>query len=139
MLPEDNAIRDPSAPVALATRYGSNAMESLINDVLKIGGLRERLEIKIFGGGRVLAHMTDIGARNIDFVRGYLSTEGLRANAQDVGGEQPRKVIYYPTDGRVRVRKLRPIENRGVSDREKLYFDSIRNTHDRGGEIELFS
>ena len=113
-------------------------MESLINDVLKLGGLRERLEIKIFGGGRVLAHMTDIGARNIGFVRDYLSTEGLRTNAQDVGGEQPRKVVYYPTDGKVRVRKLRPIENRGVSDREKLYLDSIGAKAD-GGDIELFS
>ena len=139
MLPEDNSVRDQRAPVGLATRYGSNAMESLINDVLKIGGLRERLEIKIFGGGRVLAHMTDIGARNIEFVRNYLSTEGLRTNAQDVGGGEPRKVIYYPTEGRVRVRKLRPIENRGVSDREKLYLDSIKTSHDGGGDIELFS
>ena len=138
MLPEDNSLRDQRTPVGLATRYGSNAMESLINDVLKLGGLRERLEIKVFGGGRVLAHMTDIGARNIDFVRGYLTTEGLRTNAQDVGGEQPRKVVYYPTEGRVRVRKLRPIENRGVSDREKLYMDSLDSKND-GGDIELFS
>jgi chemotaxis protein CheD len=138
MLPEDNSLRDQREPVGLATRYGSNAMESLINDVLKLGGLRDRLEIKIFGGGRVLAHMTDIGARNIDVARNDLSTEGLRTNAQDVGGEQPRKVIYYPNDGRVRVRKLRPIENRGVSDREKLYLDSLGSKHD-GGDIELFS
>ena len=138
MLPEDNSVRDDRAPVGLATRYGSNAMESLINDVLKLGGIRDRLEIKVFGGGRVLAHMTDIGARNIDFVRGYLTTEGLRTNAQDVGGEQPRKVVYYPTEGRVRVRKLRPIENRGVSDREKLYMDSLDSKND-GGDIELFS
>ncbi len=139
MLPEDNSTRDQRVWVGLATRYGSNAMESLINDVLKLGGVRERLEIKIFGGGRVLAHMTDIGARNIDFVRNYLSTEGLRTHAQDVGGEQPRTVIYYPTEGRVRVRKLRPIENRGVSDRERLYLDSIKSSHDSGGDIELFS
>lgn len=139
MLPEDNSVREQRMPVGLATRYGSNAMESLINDVLKLGGARERLEIKIFGGGRVLAHMTDIGARNIDFVRNYLSTEGLHMHAQDVGGEQPRKVIYYPTEGRVRVRKLRPIENRGVSDRERLYLDSIKTVHDGGGDIELFS
>ena len=138
MLPEDNSARDERAPVRLATRYGSNAMESLINDVLKLGGLRERLEIKIFGGGRVLAHMTDVGARNIDFVRDYLSTEGLRTHAQDVGGEMPRKVIYYPTEGRVRMRKLRPIENRGVSDREKLYLESLGGK-DAGGDIELFS
>jgi chemotaxis protein CheD len=138
MLPEDSSARDPQMPVVLATRYGSNAMESLINDVLKLGGLRERLEIKVFGGGRVLAAMTDIGARNIDFVRNYLSIEGLRTSAQDVGGEQPRKVIYYPTEGRVRVRKLRPIENRGVSDRERLYLDSIGSRND-GGDIELFT
>ena len=138
MLPEDNSVRDERAPVGLATRYGSNAMESLINDVLKLGGLRERLEIKIFGGGRVLAHMADIGLRNIDFVKHYLNTERLHANALDVGGEQPRKVVYYPTEGRVRVRKLRPIENRGVSDREKHYMDSLGNRND-GGDIELFA
>jgi chemotaxis protein CheD len=138
MLPEDNSAPEDRGPVRLATRYGSNAMESLINDVLKLGGLRDRLEIKVFGGGRVLATMTDIGARNITFVRDYLTLEGLRMNAQDVGGEQPRKVVYYPTEGRVRVRKLRPIENRGVSDREKLYMDSLGSKND-GGDIELFT
>jgi chemotaxis protein CheD len=140
MLPEDNSVRDPSSktPVVLSTRYGSHAMESLINDVLKLGGLRGRLEIKVFGGGRVLTAMTDIGARNIDFVREYLGLERLAINAHDVGGEQPRKVIYYPSDGKVRVRKLRPIENRSISDREKLYMDSLR-AKDEGGDIELFS
>lgn len=138
MLPEDNSVREVGRAVVLSTRYGSHAMESLINDVLKLGGLRERLEIKVFGGGRVLAAMTDIGARNIDFVRGYLNLEGLDVNAHDVGGDQPRKVVYFPTEGRVRVRKLRAIENRGISDREKLYMDSLRNK-DEGGDIELFS
>ena len=63
--------------------------------------------------------MTDIGARNIEFVRHYLSMEACASNAQDVGGDQPRKVVYFPNEGKVRVRKLRPIENRGISDREK--------------------
>ena len=140
MLPEDNAVHSPSekdAPM-LATRYGSHAMESLINDLLKLGARRGRLEIKVFGGGRVLSAMTDIGARNIDFVRSYLNLERLPIDAQDVGGEQPRKVIYFPTDGKVKVRKLRPIENRGISDREKLYMDSLR-AKDDGGDIELFT
>jgi chemotaxis protein CheD len=137
MLPESDPKRDASSPVVLATRYGTHAMESLINDILKLGGARQRLEIKVFGGGRILTSMTDIGARNIEFVRNFINLEGLRMNAQDVGGEQPRKVIYYPTEGRVRVRKLRPIENRGVSDREKLYMDSLEGQRD-GGDIELF-
>ena len=58
--------------------------------------------------------------------------------AQDVGGDQPRKVVYFPNEGRVRVRKLRPIENRAISDREKLYLDSLR-AKDAGGDIELFT
>src|SRR4051812_12738275 len=96
MLPEDNSVREPGAraPVVLSTRYGSHAMESLINDLLKLGGLRQRFEIKVFGGGRVLTAMTDIGARNIDFVKDYLTLERLPISAQDVGGEQPRKVVY---------------------------------------------
>lgn len=140
MLPEDNSGRDTqiNAPVVLSTRYGSYAMESLINDLMKLGGVRQRLEIKIFGGGRVLAAMTDIGARNIDFVREYLNIEHLRIAANDVGGDLPRKVVYFPTDGKVRVRKLRPIENRGISDREKVYLDSLR-AKDAGGDIELFT
>jgi chemotaxis protein CheD len=140
MLPEDNSVHsaaDKDTPV-LATRYGSHAMESLINDLLKLGARRGRLEIKVFGGGRVLSAMTDIGARNIDFVRSYLNLERLPIDAQDVGGEQPRKVIYFPTDGKVKVRKLRPIENRGISDREKLYMDSLR-AKEEGGDIELFT
>jgi chemotaxis protein CheD len=140
MLPEDNSARDAKrdAPVVLSTRYGSHAMESLINDLLKLGAQRQRMQIKIFGGGRVLTAMTDIGARNIEFVISYLNLERLPIDAQDVGGDQPRKVIYFPKDGKVRVRKLRPIENRGVSDRERQYLDSLR-TKDDGGDIELFT
>jgi len=140
MLPEDNSVREPGrrAPVVLSTRYGSHAMESLINDLLKIGAQRQRLEIKLFGGGRVLSAMTDIGARNIDFVTNYLNLEHLPVDAQDVGGELPRKIVYFPTEGRVRVRKLRPIEQRAISDREKQYMDSL-GAKDEGGDIELFT
>jgi chemotaxis protein CheD len=122
----------------LSTRYGSHAMESLINDLLKIGAQRQRLEIKLFGGGRVLSAMTDIGARNIDFVTNYLNLEHLPVDAQDVGGELPRKIVYFPTEGKVRVRKLRPIEQRAISDREKQYMDSL-TAKDEGGDIELFT
>jgi chemotaxis protein CheD len=140
MLPEDTSVRDPgkNTPVVLSTRYGSHAMESLINDLLKIGAQRQRLEIKLFGGGRVLSAMTDIGARNIDFARNYLNLEHLPIDAQDVGGELPRKIVYFPTEGRVRVRKLRPIEQRAIGDREKQYMDSLR-AKDEGGDIELFT
>jgi chemotaxis protein CheD len=140
MLPQDSPSSrstwlDPA--VRLATRYGSYAMESLINDLLKVGAARERLEIKLFGGGRVLTSLTDVGARNIDFVHDFVRIEGLRIAAEDVGGMQPRKIIYFPAQGRVRVRKLRAIENRSIADREQIYLDSLGRQPD-GGEVELF-
>jgi len=142
MLPEDastgpNNWLDPA--IGLATRYGSYAMESLINDLLKLGATRERLEIKVFGGGRVLSGITDVGARNIAFVRSYLQLEGYRIVAEDLGGTQPRKVIYFPAAGRVKVRRLRPVENRIISHHEQLYLASIGTAAAAaGGDVELF-
>jgi len=140
MLPEDNssasnAWLDPV--VGLATRYGSYAMESLINDLLKLGAARNRLEIKLFGGGRILTSLTDVGKRNIDFIRGYAKMEGYAIAAEDLGGTQPRKVVYFPVEGRVKVRRLRPIENRSIADREQIYMSSIGKQSD-GGDVELF-
>jgi chemotaxis protein CheD len=141
MLPMDastglNNWLDPAR--GLATRYGSYAMESLINDLLKLGAIRERLEIKVFGGGRVLSGMTDVGARNIDFVRSYIQLEGYHITAEDLGGTQPRKIVYFPASGRVKVRRLRPVENRIISHHEKLYLASIGSQAAGGGDVELF-
>jgi len=140
MLPEDAAVSandwlDPA--VGLATRYGSYAMESLINDLLKLGAARERLEIKLFGGGRILAAMTDVGGRNIEFIRNYMALEGYQVAAADLGGTQPRKVVYFPASGRARLRKLRPVENRIISHHEQLYLASL-GKQAGGGDVELF-
>jgi chemotaxis protein CheD len=141
MLPEDNSVGpnnwlDPA--VGLATRYGSHAMESLINDLLKLGATRERLEIKLFGGGRILTGMTDVGERNIGFIKSYIQLEGLRVAAEDMGGTQPRKVIYFPASGRCKLRKLPPVENRIISHHEQLYRDSLGRQAANGGEVDLF-
>jgi chemotaxis protein CheD len=140
MLPEDAAVGpndwlDPA--VGLATRYGSYAMESLINDLLKLGATREHLEIKLFGGGRILAAMTDVGGRNIEFIRNYMVLEGYQVAAEDLGGTQPRKVVYFPASGRARLRKLRPVENRIISHHEQLYLASL-GKQAAGGDVELF-
>jgi chemotaxis protein CheD len=139
MLPEDapNPGSWLDSAVRLATRYGSYAMESLINDLMKLGAARERLEFKLFGGGRVLTSMNDVGARNIDFVHNFLKIEGYKIAAEDVGGMQPRKIIYFPAIGRVRVRRLRAIENRSIADREQIYLASLEKLRE-GGAIELF-
>ena len=75
-----------------AMRYGCYAVERLINELVKYGARRERLEIKVFGGGKVIAGMGDIGGRNIAFVHDYFSTEMLDIVAEDVGGISARRV-----------------------------------------------
>lgn len=122
-----------------ATRYGNHAMEQMINDILKNGGRRENLEIKIFGGGRVLRNMQslDIGHRNINFVREYIQTESLRLVAEDVGDIFPRKVMFFPTSGKVKVKKLRSMHNNTIIERESSYLSRIVEKP-VSGDIELF-
>jgi chemotaxis protein CheD len=120
-----------------AARYGNYAMELLINTILKHGGHRAHLEVKIVGGGRILTHMTDIGQRNIAFVREYLRTEGLQVMAEDVGDIHPRKVYYLPSLGKVRMQKLRALHNDTIVRREKAYLHSLAHQPVHG-DVELF-
>jgi len=120
-----------------ATRYGGYAMEHLINDVLKYGGRRERLEIKLFGGGKVLDVMTDVGDRNITFVKEYLKTETLTIVAQDMGGTSPRKINYFPQTGRVMLKKLGLSQSIELTRREREYMHSLEQAPIEG-EIDLF-
>ena len=123
-----------------AARYGNYAMEQLINEILKNGGRRHALEIKLFGGGRVLQHMThsDIGGRNIDFVTKYIAAEGLKIAAQDLGDIYPRKVVYDPYTGKVQVKKLRTMHNDTIVKRETGYMKVLQE-EPVSGDIELFS
>jgi len=142
MLPEPApggvAGRDDWAGVAgRAARYGSDAMEQLINAILGAGGRRDELEVKIVGGGRVLAQMTDIGRRNIDFVRRYVETERLRLVAADVGDVYPRQVQFFPASGRLRVRRLTRAADAVLVAGERQYLKRLANDPIKG-EVELF-
>jgi len=75
MLPVSKANNASGDKFGSAMRYGNFAMEHLINEILKNGGQRKNLEVKLFGGGRVLAHMTNVGQRNIDLALEYVETE----------------------------------------------------------------
>lgn len=126
-----------STSLSAATRYGNFAMEHLINVILKNGGQRQNLEVKIFGGGRILANMTDVGMRNIEFARDYIKTEGLKVVAEDVGSIYPRMVVYFPATGKVRVKRLRSLHNNIIAEEETRYLRTIE-TKPVGGDIELF-
>ncbi len=119
--------------------YGNWAMEFLINAILKQGGKKENFEVKLFGGGKVISTMThiDVGGRNIQFVKHFIEQEGLDVAAQDLGGSLPRKVLYFPDTGAVKMRALRRVDNNTVCERERNYMDSMTQKPS-SGDVELF-
>lgn len=135
-----------SSSVNATARYGNVAMEQLITGIQKFGGVRENLEVKITGGGRILATMTDVGMHNIEFVREYIKTECLKLVGEEVGDVYPRKVVYFPMTGKVQIKKLRSIHNDTIYEREASYKQRIEQTpvdggtelFGDGGDIELF-
>ena len=121
--------------VSSATRYGNVAMERLINDIMNLGGQRANLEFKVIGGGKVLDMALDVGARNAQFVRDYLKTEGFLITAEDLGDSFARKLFYSPATGKVRVKRLTSTVNRAVFEREREFETSARV---ESGSVELF-
>jgi chemotaxis protein CheD len=137
MLPDGGSKE--GSPLSNSARYGTFAMELLINQLMKLGARRPNLEAKVFGGGNVLAGMTitNVGERNADFVLQFLRSEGIRIVAQDLVDIYPRKVYYFPKTGKVMVRKLRTLHNHTILERETDYRARLKTT-EQGGEVELF-
>lgn len=123
--------------VSSSMRYGNVAMERLVNDILMRGGLRQRLEIKVFGGGNVLRGSSNIGHRNATFVEDYLAAERLRIAAAHLRGDLPRRIHFFPTTGRVMLLELRSADERAVVEREKDYKSKLQ-TEPVAGSAELF-
>ena len=120
-----------------SARFGNFAMEKLINELIKAGCSRDRMEIKVFGGGNVIDASTPIGSANAEFVLRYLEAEGLRCNAEDLGGTNPRRIHYYPGTGRVVRRLLGTGETYAISREEREYAERLRSRQ-LAGEIHLF-
>lgn len=98
---------DPTQPAG-SMRYGQPAMDALIDQVLRLGARRDRLQAKAFGGAAVIVGMTNInvGARNVAFLHAYLAREGIPLVAADLDGDRARSVVFHPRSGAVRLRRL---------------------------------
>ena len=140
MLPLSQCAANPSLSVlnpSDANRYGNYAMEHLINEVLKLGGKKNRLEVKLFGGSNLFKDKYDVGRHNIEFVENYLRAENMLVLAKDLGGNFSRRIVYRLKDGIVLVKKLGLVDTNKVVREEKQHLLSI-NKKPVGGEVELF-
>ena len=136
MLPDGG---EPGNPVSASMRYGTYAMEVLINDLLKSGARRENLEAKVFGGGAVLRGFSamNVGERNAAFVINFLKTERIPVVAEDLNDIYPRKVYFFPRTGKVLVKKLMQTHNDTLAKRELDYASRLKVTP-VSGAVDLF-
>lgn len=124
MLPEGS---DPGNPTS--ARYGVYAMELLINELMKAGAMRTRFQAKIFGGGHVLKireSLDGVPQRNIAFVRQFLDTEKIPVVKEDVGGYNPRRVLFHTHSGRVLLKRLGMTEAERTAQEEMVYMLSLK-------------
>jgi len=131
MLPEGDAD---------SGRYGSYAMELLINEMMKQGATRATMEAKVFGGGQVIEGMNtmNIGERNTAFVIDYLKTERIPIMSKDVLGPHPRKVCFLPASGKAMVKRLAVANPEALAAQDREAARKAAPVSAGGGSVDLF-
>ena len=139
MLPDEGKLVGSHGNISAGGRYGVHAMELLINQILKLGGKRERLEAKVFGGGNVLQGfmLSNVGEQNAEFIVEYLNLERIPIAARDLLDVWPRKIYFFPRSGKVMVKRLRKVNNDTIVLRERDYGARLFHGTIEGG-AELF-
>jgi chemotaxis protein CheD len=124
-----------------SARYGMYAMELVIGDIIKMGGDRNHLTAKFFGGGHVLASLpvteNAVPKANIEFIKSFLTMEGIKVLKSDVGGNHGRKLLYLPVSGKAYVKRLVPSSADDVAAIERRYQNSLKR-ESRDEDLTLF-
>ncbi len=121
-------------------RYGSFAMELLINELMKRGAVKSRMEAKIFGGGAVISGMNtiNVGERNTNFVIDYLKTERIPIVSKDVMDIYPRKVCFLPHSGKAMVKRLASANTDALLQQDRAAAQRVQPVAASGGSVDLF-
>lgn len=133
MLPDGDSLD-------VSGRYGSYAMELLINEMFKLGARRETMQAKIFGGAQVMHNFTtmNVGERNTDFVINYLRAERIPVVSEDVLDIYPRKVCYFPATGKAMVKRLAHSHPEKLVAQDKQGNAATVAKTTQGGSVDLF-
>lgn len=126
-----------------ATRYGINAMEVLINNMMKLGSRRKHIISKIFGGAHILkaiaVHMSP-GLKNIRFVEEFLDLEGIPIVSRNTGGTNGRKIFFHTHTGDVFLKKLANTKfDEAVVREEDQYTELVSYLLDTPADVEIFN
>lgn len=131
-----------SLEASQSAKYGMYAMELLVNELLRKGARREKLEAKAFGGGSVLGDgqeaASGISRSNVEFVLEYLATEGIPLRSSDLGGTQARKILYFTADSSVLLKRYGGKAVVKVEREENRYLEALARIKDTLGQAYIF-
>ena len=130
----------PEGSGDISGRYGSYAMELLINELVKLGSTRQNMQAKVFGGGAVISGFTtmNVGERNTKFVLDYLATERIPVVSKDVMDIYPRKVVFFPVTGKAMVKRLAHAHPDTLETQERQGNAARVARSTAGGSVDLF-
>lgn len=122
-------------------RYGINAMEKMINGMMKLGARRNTMQAKVFGGGRVMdTSMTNVAQSNIDFALTYLQMEEIPILTQDVGGKAGRKLFFFPDTFAVYLKRIQYEKTLQTAvNREKKFMQWMHKQQREESDLTLFN
>lgn len=125
----------------MASRYGINAMEILINSLMKLGASRRKLVAKVFGGAKMFNQIENDfspGLRNVQFILEFLDVERIPVVASDVGGEKARKIFFASNTGEVYLKRLSSILLDSLKEKERKYSDTVSREMQKKTKVTLF-
>ena len=123
------------------SRYAINAMELLINRVMNLGGKREHLVAKVFGGANVLSSISagnGVGAKNIEFVLEFLQMEDITVVSRDLGGCDARKIYFHTDTNDVFLKRIPFRRYSYVTKEERRVLDSFKGKAEESADVTLF-
>lgn len=127
--------------VAVSAKYGVNAMELLINDILKKDGLKRNLRAKVFGGSAVIEYKKEatynVPKMNIEFVFDFLDRERIPVDSYSVGGTLARKIVFFPLTAKILMRFSRSSAT-GLAHREDAYSQKLIEEFRNDGRPIIF-
>lgn len=119
-------------------RYGVQSMELLVNALLRRGARRDRLEIKLFGGARMIEGLTDVGSQNAAFAERFVRDEGLTYVGGSLRGQRARRIQYWPVSGRARQVLLEASGSQVFATERPPAREAAPQVADHSGDMELF-
>lgn len=97
----------PNDPGAQPGKYADTGIPAMIDEAIRLGAQRARLQAKLAGGANLFPNLivnsTSIGEQNIVAVKEHLARHGVPVTGKDVAGSHGRKMRFFVQNGIVTV------------------------------------